>query len=71
MLYLDFTDDEREQWRKQDITRAYVNQLYEQNKDAIGNAIAALRGGNLSSAYNWAGLADGLLDAIHVAEDVK
>lgn len=71
MTFWDLTPDEREQWRKDKVTAAYIDQLYEHNKDAIGNAISALKSGGVQSAYNWAGVADGLLDAIHVAEDVK
>lgn len=71
MDFFDFTDDERSVWRSDPITKAYLG-LLSKNRDACAdNAISALLSHDTKAAAVNAGIREGHVMALLVAEQSK
>jgi hypothetical protein len=71
MNFWDYQADEREQWRKQDITRAYLVELRRLSASGKDTCISAIRDGVLAPASHWAGVVEGMNNAVTIAEEDK
>lgn len=69
MKFWDYTKDEREQWRQDVMTKAYLAELAEQRENYTGAALADLLSTMASDAFVSAGRVSGIERAIDVAEN--
>lgn len=66
MKFWDMSKDEREQWRKSDVTRAYLAEIEAQAAEVAEVALGAVRIGNHNDASWRLGSSDGLRKAYDV-----
>lgn len=71
MKFEDYEKDEREQWRKQTLTQAYIANLRELMEGSKNTILSYARSSEPASAGLWAGVHDGLDTAIRFAEGDK
>lgn len=66
MKFLDYSKEEREDWRRQDITRAYLEELAELDADYGTRALTDLVADRLHDACITAGRQEGIMEAIRI-----
>lgn len=60
MKYWDMSKDERKDWRKHDVTRAYLAELEERAEEIAAESVSAVRNGNTTGATWGFGKAEGI-----------
>lgn len=69
MKWWDYEKDEREQWRKQEMTKAYLEELAEQEQSYTDHALSDLWAEATQSALVAAGRVDGVARATRIATE--
>lgn len=65
---MEFSGDERADWRASPVTKAYLKELQEMASAAVASSRAAIRSGDLPGASENEGKALGYEMAINIAE---
>lgn len=69
MKWWDYEKDEREQWRKQEMTRAFLEELAEQEQSYTDHALSDLWAGVTDMALVQSGRVDGVARATRIATE--
>lgn len=68
MKFTDYTKDERDEWRRQDITRAYLEELTELDAEYGTRSLTDIVAARMHEATVTAGRQEGIMEAIRVLQ---
>lgn len=69
MKFQDYEKDEREQWAKQALTKAYLDELADRRESARQFALDAVAANDIHGATRYLGTGTGLQVAINIGVD--